>query len=370
MKILYVLDSLQVGGAERSTLEIANVIEADSVVVCLYDKDELSKYFKESKIKFYNFNLSGKYAMFKAVNMLVDVIKHESPNVIVGTLYRAEQISRVASKLTGVPVVGTFVNDSYSNYHLNTLSPLVRIKVLLLKVINEITGNLCSGFLSNSHYIKKSNAAALSIPLHRIKVIHRGRDSSKYSAPSKAVKTVKPTVFVNVGRLIERKGQLELIKAFAIYKEKYSNAFTLFIAGRGPLKDRLESEIYAHGLEENVLLLGTVDDIPGLLSTCEVFVFPSYFEGFSGALVEAALAGIPIVASDIPMNREVLPEEYISLFQPKSVESLADSLFAIHDNWPEMVANADAARSYAILNYDINRIGAQHLSYYEDVISG
>ncbi|MDH5380085.1 MAG: glycosyltransferase, partial [Cyclobacteriaceae bacterium] len=70
------------------------------------------------------------------------------------------------------------------------------------------------------------------------------------------------------------------------------------------------------GLNGQVKLLGHRTDVEQLLAAADVFVFPSRFEGLPGALIEAAAAGLPIIASDIPNNREVAGENKNALFFP------------------------------------------------------
>ncbi|HMR44785.1 MAG TPA: glycosyltransferase, partial [Saprospiraceae bacterium] len=98
------------------------------------------------------------------------------------------------------------------------------------------------------------------------------------------------------------------------------------------------------------------------------FVFPSHYEGFSGALIEAALAGVPVIASDIPMNKEVIPEGYASFFEVKKKESILDSLVYFAENTEECFPKAEKARSYATQNFDIETIASQHEKAYDEFL--
>lgn len=127
----------------------------------------------------------------------------------------------------------------------------------------------------------------------------------------------KETVFLSVGELIPRKNHAAVIQAFGELKEeglscirmeKYPETagdFRYFICGQGVLKEELQRQIDGAGLSEKVQLLGYRKDIRALLYAADVFVFPSLQEGMPVALMEAAAAGVPIVASDIRGNREV-----------------------------------------------------------------
>ena len=84
----------------------------------------------------------------------------------------------------------------------------------------------------------------------------------------------------------------------------------LAIAGDGDLRPQLDAVIQDYGLADRVTFLGNVprDQIPDLLRAADVFVQPSLFEGQSNSLIEALHEGLPVLASDIPEQREALTD--------------------------------------------------------------
>ncbi|MEO8695792.1 MAG: glycosyltransferase [Acidimicrobiales bacterium] len=118
---------------------------------------------------------------------------------------------------------------------------------------------------------------------------------ARYGIPTDA------TVLLNVGNLSEQKNQHILIKAMADIPDAM-----LVIAGDGPLADDLQQAARVVG--ERVRLLGRVpiDEIADIYAMADVFVFPSRYEGRPLALLEAATAGLPILATPIPENVEVV----------------------------------------------------------------
>jgi glycosyltransferase involved in cell wall biosynthesis len=108
-------------------------------------------------------------------------------------------------------------------------------------------------------------------------------------------------IVLAVGSLCEQKNHATLIDAMADVDDA-----TLIIAGDGELRDDLEKRAASRGTD--VRLLGAIDpeDVHLWLGACDVFAFPSLFEGRSPALLEAAALAPSIVASDIPENVEVL----------------------------------------------------------------
>jgi glycosyltransferase involved in cell wall biosynthesis len=110
-------------------------------------------------------------------------------------------------------------------------------------------------------------------------------------------------ILLNIGRLTAQKNQNVLIRALA-----HVPSARLLIAGGGSLRSEYEALAARLNVADRLHLLGDVtrDDIVNLLAACDLFVFPSTWETFGLAAVEAAMAGVPIVAADLPVLRGVL----------------------------------------------------------------
>lgn len=366
MKILFAIDTLQTGGAEKSTLEIVKRLPdwIQPTIVTFYKTTQ--SLGLDSGIQLKQFNLSGKYEFRKAIALFDAYCKAEKPDLVVATLFRSEYISRIVCKKHRIINIGTFVNDTYSRYELANLSWMMKIKIGWFWLLNWYTARYCSCFLSNSQSIKETNARALMIKPDKVHVIPRGRELAKfaYSDNRYRKKTIR---FVNVGRLLPRKGQAEMIKAFSLLLTEYPDS-ELLIAGEGSYRHELERLIHTLKLQNQVKLLGTVKDVPDLLNTADVFVFPSWYEGFSGALVEAMLCGIPILASDISMNKEAVTHmETAYLFKVQNIASIHEAMKFSMENKTSMLAFAAAARELAASRYDIEKVAQQHASFYKAV---
>lgn len=110
-------------------------------------------------------------------------------------------------------------------------------------------------------------------------------------------------VMLNVGRLSAQKNQRVLIEALAELPDR-----RLVVAGEGALRSTYEAMAAQLGVLDRLHLLGDVSrqEVADLLRAADLFVFPSTWETFGLAAVEAALAELPVVASDLPVLREVL----------------------------------------------------------------
>lgn len=111
------------------------------------------------------------------------------------------------------------------------------------------------------------------------------------------------TILFNIGRLTTQKNHGVLIRALAQAPDA-----RLVVAGGGPLRGEHEALAAKLGVADRLHLLGDVtrQDVADLLAASDLFVFPSVWETFGLAAVEAVMAGLPIVATDLPVLREVL----------------------------------------------------------------
>ncbi|MBK8124132.1 MAG: glycosyltransferase [Dokdonella sp.] len=129
-----------------------------------------------------------------------------------------------------------------------------------------------------------------------------------------------------VGRLAPAKHHAALIKAFAAVHASHPSS-TLVLVGDGSLRAELEAQARSHALENCVFLLGDRSDIADLLAGFDIFALSSLTEGYSIALLEACAAGLPIVATDVGGNREIVRDgSNGKLVAAGSVEQLGAAL--------------------------------------------
>ena len=112
-------------------------------------------------------------------------------------------------------------------------------------------------------------------------------------------------LIVYTGRLHEIKRLDILIDAFRPVADRWPES-RLWLVGEGPERPRLVNFIYERNLQYQVVMPGTFDDIQSVLMAADLFVLPSRCEGISIALLEAMAASLPVIASDIPGNRQVI----------------------------------------------------------------
>lgn len=364
-KVLFVIDTLEIGGAEQSLLANTNRFKSIEPIIChIYKGDKLKHKFIENGIKVYSLNIDNKYGFVKAYNALKKVVEIEKPQMIVGYITMTEIIARLVGRSQNIPVVGTFINDLYATDYNKHLSWRSKQLVNLFKLLNKLTSRICTGFIANSQAIKEANSKHLKLPLDKIKVINRGRDSHFILKRDFIHLTQgKPIRFLNVSRLFPVKGHKELITGFEKVVRQYPNA-VLHIAGDGPARSDLQKLISDKKLEQHVLLLGSRNDVPKIMCEYDCFVFPSFMEGFSGSVVEAMFAGLPILASDIGPNQEAIQHLKTGyLFKTGSIPAIENAMLWYIQNSELANHLAEQAYKYAKHNFELDDIVDQFEKY-------
>jgi len=375
MKVLFLIDSLEGYGAEKSIVQIAmNLEEITPVFVHLYSGDKLKSILVGRGIKVYSLELDSEYGFRKAVNSIIPIIEREKPEIIHSTLFRADMVARKLKQVfPHIFLVGSFVSNSYGINRYKLLSPISRIKLFSTQLKDRMTAGKVDFFVCNSKAIKKSNIRALGIHRNKVKVIYRGRCFENYLPTTESLSLLKKElnleeqiVFLNVSRLHKGKGQLDLLKAFKVLNTQYPNT-VLLIAGEGSFREELEDLIKSLGLEKNVFLLGYREDVAKLLALADYFVFPSYFEGLPGALIEAIISKTPSIVSDIAENRECFMENGALFFKSGNIKELGDKMMEalIIRDWKE---RTESSLENARKNFEIKKVSKEYESFYMKIV--
>lgn len=113
-------------------------------------------------------------------------------------------------------------------------------------------------------------------------------------------------LYIHVGRLEQAKNHQRLLAIFAEIVKQRENSYLLLV-GRGgnSIEASLREIVAATALENRVIFTGLRSDIPRLLNAANLMIFPSLYEGLPGAVLEASAAGVPVLASTLPVIQEI-----------------------------------------------------------------
>ncbi len=379
MKVLFVIDTLQGSGAERSLVEIAQHFKKYTpVFVHVYEGNMMVPVLNELGIKVYSLNIPMERNFALATTELEKIYKIEKPDIIHSTLFKSDIITRRLKSKYNIPLISSYVNNNYNPLRFKDLSVVQGIKLRLVQLFDAYTSRKVDFFISNSLTIKNAKANSTFVDKDKVKVIFRGRDVEKFKNAynEEKLKELKASlgiaqnqqVLLNVSRLIERKGQMDLLNAMPGILEKFPNTI-LLIAGHGIFEKKLKRKINELKIDRSVKLLGRRQDVPLLLMLADVFVFPTYFEGLPGSLIEAMLAEKVIVCSDIPENQECVDNSTAIFFNRGDVKELTDKVIYALNNKESLGLKGNYAREIALQKFDIKSVAAEYEKTYNMVLN-
>ncbi len=359
MKILIIITKAELGGAQMFVLNLCRALKerGDEVIVASGAEGFLSEELKREGIDFHifknlkrGFNPFTNYLFAKELKKYVEnnnfsVVHLNSTNTLLGVWSLDKLKNKIAKKFKIVFTVhGLSVLDP--NYQANRLFKYIYFKLfkLAFKKIDNIV------FVSKNNFDFAKDSGLLADFLDRSSLIYNALDlkddyflsseeSRKFLLENHSKKLDANFfsnffVCVSIGRLAYPKNYEFLISSFKDLKKEINN-LKLVIIGDGPKYDEYDRLIKTYRLEADIILLGGIDNAASYLKAFDLFILPSIFEGLSISLIEARLASVPVIASSVGGNHEVI----------SSV-----NCFKLND------ANDFIAKVKAVYNGDYNRL--------------
>lgn len=203
-----------------------------------------------------------------------------------------------------------------------------------------------------------------------IAIVSNGVDENIFLQAYKNKRDMRKYILYT-GRISYGKGLLELIQcAKNICRLREDVDFVL--AGDGPLMKELKDNVLNSGLEDRIKLIGRVNrkDIVELYRNATLFAFPSYYEGLPGSLLEAMSCELPIVATKVPGNIELIEHSVNGILVPvKDSNALSESILMLLEDSNICEKLGKQARETIIKSFTWDAISDKILNCYESAIS-
>lgn len=377
-RVLYIIDSLGHGGAEKSLAEMAPYLVGGGIdlhVAVLHDRDGFADQVRAAGA--YLHSVAGGHGRIGWLTRLMTLQRSLQPDLMHTTLFDSDILGRVVAAAGRTPIVSSWVSVQYGEVYDNEfVAP--RWKLSAVKSLDLATSRLVRRFHAVSAPVAEAMCAELRIPAQRVEVIPRGRDRRRLGEPGaerrervrRRLGLGAEQVVLNVARQDHAKGLDVLLHAWTIVVEE-SPASLLLLAGRnGTRSQQVRALISELGLGSNVRLLGVRDDVPDLLCAADAFVLPSRREGLPGALLEAMALQVPIVATDIPTILEAVPGgRYAALVPVDDGIALAQAISDSLSDRTSAALRASRARARFDERFTIARVSAHMCSFYEMALS-
>ena len=272
----------------------------------------------------------------------------------------------IGARLAGVPVVihGEHGREASDPEGRNAFRRRVR----------RLLGPLVTEFVTVSRDLARWLASDVGISPAKITHIYNGVDTDAFSPGDQheARKVLglphEPIVMGTVGRLDPVKDHRGLIEAFHRLARRQDTQ--LLIVGDGPCRPELEHLTNELGLRGRVRLLGERDDINVILRALDVFILPSLGEGISNAILEAMATGLPVVATHVGGNPELVDDGVTGFLVPsRSTSSLAAALQRYLDDPGLKRHHGDAGRIRSLKEFSLSRMFAAYDALYSRALA-
>lgn len=362
MKILYVITGLAQGGAERVVCDLADkMYEKGHEVKIIYLVGDVLTTPVNLEIELINAKLTNVLSLPKVYLSLLKIVKEYRPDVVHSHMVHANILTRLLR--ISIPIkklISTAHSDNEGG----------RLRMLAYRG----THNLADITTNVSNRAVKSFESMSAVPYNGMTTIYNGIDLDRFFYHSIARNEVRKELDINseykmilaVGRFDEVKNYPNLLKALYLLKEEVEYSFKLLIAGDGELRTLIEDLIVSLDLHSEVILLGRRNDIPKLMSACDLFVLSSDHEGFGLVAAEAMACKCLVVATDSGGVAEVLDNNDF-LVPPANSKFLKDKIkFALNLNQDEknnlIARNLQHVRS----NFSLSNISERWISIYNE----
>lgn len=381
--ILQIIPELDTGGAELSTIEIADAVErAGGHAIVLTEGGRLVQRLRDTGAQVQLFPAAAKnpFRLMWNVHQIAEVVRREGVDLIHARSRAPAWSALYAARRVGVPFVTTY-HGVYGE------------KTALKRLYNSVMAR-GDVVIANSHYTAEQIRSRYKTQPKRIEVIHRGVDGVLFDPEQIGHHRVAALrsawgigqderVVLQAARLTSWKGQGVLIEAAQLLNAQGYLADVVFILAGDAQKRKayeasLASAIRTAGLQNRVRLVGHVDDMPAAFLTAHVAVVASTEpEAFGRTATEAQVMGTPIIATDIGAPPEtVLGRPYITeyastgwLVPPGNAARLSEALAAVLALPPEERARMGArARAHVLQTFSLKAMKDQTLRIYDRLL--
>jgi len=329
--ILHLIESLEFGGAEKVVVHLANKLSKHyTISVCITKRrGELEKLLNKS-IKVYYLN-TGEGNSFELPNKLKSLIIDNNIDIVQCHNWGLYLEATLATKLSRRAKLINTVHGHYTQYPDGIAST---IKIYLRHILERIASFYTYKIITVSDSIQDYIINDIHISKNKLLTIHNGITALELD--NSIEKNRSPTMkLITVGRLAKIKNHKLLLEALKI-SITHGALVTLTIIGDGPEKSSLIETTESLGLSEHVSFLGFRTDISPLLQSHDVFVLSSDYEGVSIAILEAMSIGLPVIATDVGGNSEVVVDSSTGYIVVKGDAQMLASAIDKLANSPEL----------------------------------
>lgn len=358
MKILYVVTSLSMGGAEHVVVNLADAMMAHGHEVKIaYLTGEVLVSPSNPNVEVISLGMNNVKNLLQAYIKLRSLIKKMRPDVVHSHMFHSNLLARLLRLTITIPKVICTSHSTDEGGQLRMFA--YRLTDKLANISTNVSQEAVDSLISKT-----------SIAKHRMISVPNGIDTAKFTFDNSArilkrneLKVEDAKVILAVGRMHKDKDYPNLLNAIASLKTLRQD-FVVLIAGDGSLRESMLSLTERLGITDVVRFLGTRNDVSDLMSASDVFVLSSSVEGFGLVVGEAMACQRVVVATDCGGVNEVVGSQGF-IVEPGNSEALASELNRSLDlNAVERSKLGATARQRIIDNFSLEANVESYLELY------
>ena len=355
LRVAHVALSFGVGGAERLLVEFARHVDRDRFDFCFVALAEDGAIGEQLRSTGWPVEaLNGRDGLRPGlVLQLARCLRRRRVDIVHTHLDRPHIYGTLAARISGVRRI---VHTRHGQG-----GDLTARQQRLVRMLAGMTDR----FICVSNDAARIACRDHGISRSRVSTIWNGVDLNRFSVCGEA----RPGPVVAIARLVPEKDLQCLVRAAAIAL-KSDPTLCFEVAGEGPCRRSLESLSDELGISNRVRFLGAVNDVRELLLRAGMFVMSSQTEGISVAILEAQAHFVPVVATNVGGNREIIEHAHSGLLVPaRDPHALARAVLQLQRDRDLARRLAATARRRVEDEFDVTRMISRYQSLYESLLT-
>lgn len=349
--VTFVITSLVFAGAQSQVMAIMKSLQKRGwrvSIVSLMKPEAHTDELDKLGIAWASLDMARGAADPRAIVKLRRILQDWQPSIVHSHMVHANLLARITRVFSKMPLlISTAHNVSEGG----------RIR----EIAYRLTDPLCELTTNVSQAAVDRYSAIGAVPKHKIELVVNGIDASRFVFAEEARQKKRSELglddtfsYLAVGRFDPEKDYPTMFEAFKKVLE--TQKARLLVVGHGAID--MPALVKHYELEQNVDILGLRKDVPELMSAVDAYLMSSAWEGLPMVLLEAAASALPIVATDVGGNAEVVQHGQTGYIVPaKHADALAKAMLDLQALSKETrLGMGQAGRSYVQENYDIERI--------------
>lgn len=369
MRILFLSTSMGLGGADQQLLSAAQVLRArghEILIVSLTPLGPMGEEARAGGLRTESLEMARGIPDPRGLYRLAKLARAWKPEVVHSHMVHANLMARALRLIAPVPVLVSTIHNIYEG-----------------GAVWMAAYRLTNGLVDHMTIISEAAAERFIgeriVPRGLLTVVPNGIDTERLSnVPPGSRDSLRRSMglsdqhfaWLAVGRFEDAKDYPNMLRAFAKVRERRPSA-VLLLVGRGSLQDETETLTRELGLEGVVKFLGMRNDVPVVMSGADGYVMSSAWEGMPMVLLEAAGAALPIVATRVGGNHEVVRQEETGfLAPPRDSGALGDAMLRLMALPPgERRAMGERGREHVRANYGLARVADRWQRIYTEAMT-